>query len=149
MQTVAGPDGETYVLEKRSSQSSRVRDPRTGDVTTMPNDDLDFSESDDPLEVAAEAVDADVRAVLRAAGNERALGLLLTLHRRGPTGVRVLLDDTTCCESDLLGLVTGLRASGLLEPSDTPTGEGYALTEQGERGVEKLRGIESEPSGEN
>lgn len=138
MQTVVGPDGTTYVLEKRSSESSRVRDPRTGETTTIPNDDLDFSETDDPLEAAATAVDADVRTVLRAAGNDRALGLLLTLHHQGPTGVRQLLDETTCCESDLLGLVTGLRAADLLEPADTTTGDGYALTESGTRGVEKL-----------
>ncbi|GGL61856.1 DUF7346 family protein [Halocalculus aciditolerans] len=144
MQTVEAADGTTYVLEKRSGESSRVRDPRTGETTTLPNDSLDFSATDDPLEAAADAVDADVRAVLAAAGNDRALGLLVTLHHQGPTGVRRLLDETTCCESDLLGLVTGLRAAGLLTPADTETGEGYALTEQGERGVENLLAVDGE-----
>lgn len=130
-------DAETYLLVKRSSESSLVRDPASGAERYVPNDELEPVD-EPPLETAACAVPEDVRAVLRVAHSDRALGLLVDLHETGPTPVRELLSRSDLCESDLLGLLTECRAAGVVEETTIAGERGYALSETGEEGIEAL-----------
>ena len=139
MRTVRGPEGERYLLVKRSGESSRVRDPETGEERHLPNDELDVVD-DDPLAVAARAVPENARRVCRAARTDAALGFLLELDDRGPASARALLDRYDRCESDLLGLVSELTAAGVVERTDVAGEPGYRLTEGTSEGLARLRG---------
>jgi len=139
MRTVRDDDGRRYLLLKRSSDSSLVRDPETGDERHLPNDDLEPADGEAPLDALAAAVPEPARRVATACRDDWHLGLLVDLADRGPLAAREMLGAYDACESDFLGAVTELRAAGLLEET-TVTGErGYRLTETGERGVELLR----------
>lgn len=132
-------DGARYLLVKRSSEASRVRDPETGEETYLPTDELTVIE-DGPLETAANAVPDPVRALLGAAHDDRGLGLLVELSR-GPLPVRDLMNRYDLCESDALGLVTEFRTAGLVAETTVAGERGYELTETGERAVETLVGL--------
>ncbi|GGN18274.1 DUF7346 family protein [Halarchaeum nitratireducens] len=135
MRTVRDADGHTYLLVKRSAESSRVRDPETGTETHLPNDELEPAGGVDPLEAAARAVPDPVRRVLTVARSERALGLLCELHERGALPVRTVLAEYDLCESDAHGLFTEFRAAGLVTEADVHGERGYELTEAGRAGV--------------
>ncbi|WP_255196837.1 DUF7346 family protein [Halorarius litoreus] len=137
MRTVETDDGTRYLLVKQSSESSRVRDPTTGEEQYLPNADLTVVDAG-PLETAAAAVPEATRTLLTATHDERALGLLLELRRRGPVPVRSLLGDYDLCESDLLGILTEFRVAGLVEEADAAGERGYRLTEQGETALAPL-----------
>lgn len=137
MRTVETSDGERYLLVKRSSESSRVRDPATGEEQFLPNDDLTAVDAG-ALETAAEAVPQATRSLLTATHDERALGLLLELRRRGPVAVRDLLGDYDLCESDLLGILTEYRVAGLVDEADVAGERGYQLTDTGEDALDPL-----------
>lgn len=129
-------DGDRYLLVKRSSDSSRVRDPETGEERYLPTDEL--AEIDDgPLETAAAAVPDPVRRLVRATRDDRALGLLVELSR-GPIAARDLMGRYDLCESDALGTVTEFRAAGLVAETTVAGERGYELTETGERAVAAL-----------
>jgi len=138
MRTVRDADGSVYLLVKESAESSRVRDPRTGEETHLPNDELEPAGGVDPLEAAAEAVPEPTRRVLTAARDVRALGLLVELRTRGPLAVRTVLAEYDRCESDVHALFAEYRAAGLVETTDVGGERGYGLTEDGERGVDAL-----------
>lgn len=127
MHTVEDERGRRYVLEKRSAESSRVRDVLTGERRHLPNERLTDVEGVDPLEAAAEGVPQPIRRLVSAVHGDRGLGLLLTLAH-GPTSAAELLEATTLCESDMLGLVTSLRAADLVEETTVSGERGYALT---------------------
>lgn len=129
-------DGARYLLVKRSGDASRVRDPETGEETHVPTDELTTIE-DGPLETAADAVSAPVRALIGAAHDDRGLGLLIELSR-GPIPVRDLMSRYDLCESDALGLVTEFRTAGLVTETTVAGERGYELTDTGERAVETL-----------
>lgn len=137
MRTVEDDEGNRYLLVTRSGESSRVRDPESGAEEYLPNEALTSVDAG-PLETAAGAVPAAARTVLTASRDERALGLLLELRRRGPTSVRDLLGDYDLCESDLLGAAAEFRAAGLVDEVDVAGERGYLLTEAGERGLAHL-----------
>lgn len=137
MRTVEDDRGTRYLLVKRSGETSLVRDPETGAETYVPNDALTPAD-DGPLETAARAVPESTRSVLTATRDERALGLLVELRRRGPTAVRDLLDAYDLCESDLLGAVSEFRAAGLVEEVTVAGEPGYRLTAAGERALDDL-----------
>lgn len=137
MRTVEDDEGNRYLLVTRSGESSRVRDPETGVEEYLPNDALTPIDAG-PLETAADAVPPAARTILTATRDERALGLLLELRRRGPTAVRDLLEDYDLCESDLLGAAAEFRAAGLVDAVDVAGESGYRLTETGERGLAHL-----------
>jgi hypothetical protein len=139
VQPVEDADGRRYLLVKRSGESSLVRDPTTGSEEYRPNDELTAVEASG-LELAAEAVPESIRRVLRATHNDRALGLLLTLEDRGPTGARTLLDRTDLCESDLHGLLGEFRAAGLVAETDVAGERGYETTALASEGLDRLRG---------
>jgi exonuclease SbcC len=71
-------DGEQYLLIKRSSESSLVRDPKTGTERYLPNDELTVT-GEAPLAVAARSVPEPQRRILTAVHSERLLGLLVEL----------------------------------------------------------------------
>jgi hypothetical protein len=75
MQTVRDAAGETYLLVKRSAESSRVRDPATGEERYVDNDELRVVDGESPLATAASGVPAPVRRTLRAVRDDRSLGL--------------------------------------------------------------------------
>jgi hypothetical protein len=139
MQTVRDGDGKRYLLVKRSGDSSRVRDPETGEERYVENDAVTV-EGDSPLETAASAVSEPVRRVTTAVHDERSLGLLVELADREAVSVVELLDAYDLCESDLHGLLGEFRAAGLLEETRVHGERGYAATETTKRAVDELRG---------
>lgn len=131
-------EGEQYLLIKRSSDSSLVRDPETGTERYLPNDELTVT-GDSPLSIAARSVPEPQRRVLTAVHSERLLGLLIELDTDGPLSVRELLDRYDLCESDLHGHVAELRAAGLVREAERYGERGYATTELAHEGIEALR----------
>ena len=128
MRTVRDESGTHYVLLKQSSESSLGRDPETGAEKHVANEELEPIDGESPLATAATAVPDSVRTVLTAAHDDRALGLLLELNRRGPLSVHDLLDSYALCESDLHGLLGEFRAAGLVETTEVLGQPGYEAT---------------------
>ena len=145
MQTVRDDEGRVYLLCKRSSDASKVRDPETGEERYLPNDELERVSGESPLEAGARAVPDPVRTVVRATGDDRALGLLVELAARGPLAARQLLDDYDMCESDLHGALVEFRLAGLVEETDVFGERGYGLTDEAREAVAFLTG--SPPAG--
>lgn len=139
MRTVETPDGTRYRLVTESSDSSLVRDPRTGEEMYLPNEALEPVDDPGPV-TAASAIPDAVRRLVTATHTERALGLLVDLHRHGPRSAREMLAVHDLCESDLLGAVTEFQAAGLLEEADVAGERGYRLTELGRDAIETLTG---------
>jgi hypothetical protein len=139
MRTVRDDDGDRYLLVKRSSESSLVRDPETGAERYVSNDELSVDDGTAPLTTAAGAVPPAVRRVLTATPNDRALGLLVELVDRGPVAVRTLLDAYDLCESDLHGLLAEFRAAGLIAEARVAGERGYEATETTREAVATLR----------
>jgi len=139
MQTVRDESGRDYLLVKRSSESSLVRDPRTGEERYLPNDALSTPAGEAPLSAAASGVPASVRRVLTAVHDERGLGLLIELVDRGAVAVVDLLGAYDLCESDLHGTLTEFRAAGLVEEADVAGARGYRATELAREAVDHLR----------
>ncbi|WP_049985830.1 DUF7346 family protein [Halobellus rufus] len=150
MQSVRDADGTRYLLVKRSAESSRVRDPATGEERYLPNDELDFEESDaPPLSVAASGIPEPVRRVVTAAHDEQSLGLLVELADRGPLPVVELLDAYALCESDVHGRLSEFRAARLVEETTAHGERGYDATDVTRRAVRSLRSAaENDPERE-
>jgi hypothetical protein len=140
MRTVRDTDGARYLLVKRSSDATLVRDPETGAEQYLPNDELTEAEGVSALTVAASGVPESVRRVVTAAHTEDALGLLVELVDRGPLPVRDLLSAYDLCESDLHGLLAEFRAAGLIRERDAAGERGYEATETTREAVATLRG---------
>lgn len=139
MRTVRGPDGTVYVVVKESGESSRVRDPATGDERFLPNDDLEPAGGESPLAALAAGIPEPARRVVNACHEDWHLGVLVDLADRGPLAAREMLGAYDTCESDLLGAVTEFRAAGLVEEATVAGERGYALTDDGASGVACLR----------
>ena len=139
MQTVRHADGRTYLLVKRSGESSRVRDPRTGADRYVDNADLTVVDGESPLATAAAGVPDDVRRVLRAVHDDRSLGLLVVIVDSGPLSVIELLDETDVCESDLHGRLAEFRAAGLVAETEVAGRRGYEATDVAVNGIRYLR----------
>ena len=141
MQTVRDANGDRYLLVKRSAESSRVRDPETGEERYVDNAALTVVDGESPLATAASGVPAPVRRLLRAVHNDRSLGLLAVIVDEGPLSVIELLDTADMCESDLHGTVTELRAAGLVREAEADGRRGYAPTAIAVEAVDSLRGL--------
>lgn len=139
MQTVRDADGRRWLLLKESSESSRVRDPETGEETFLPNDDLEPAGGESPFEALASSVPEPARRVARSCHEDWQFGLLVALADDGPRPVRELLSDAAACESDFLGATTELRAAGLLTETTVGGERAYELTADGREGVVALR----------
>jgi len=120
MRPVRDEDGTPYLLVERSGETSRVRDPRTGEERRLPTDRL--APADGTLGVVADLVD------------------------RGPLAVRTLLADHPLCESDLHGLLAELRAAGLIREAAVAGRRGYAATDAARAAVARAGG---EPAGDD
>lgn len=140
MQTVRDGAGKRYLLVKRSKESSRVRDPETGEERYLSNESLTPAEGESPLEAAAAGIPLPVRRVTTAVHDDRSLGLLVEIADRGPVSVIDLLDGYGCCESDLHGLLGEFRAAGLVEEASVAGTRGYDATDLAREGVAALRG---------
>jgi hypothetical protein len=138
MPTVEDDDGRRYVLERRGSDSCRVRDPATGERRQVSPEELAVVD-EGALSTAATAVPGAVRRLLTATPDERALGLLVELCDRGPLSAVRLLDAYDLCESDLHGLLGEFRAAGLVEPTRVAGERGYDATDLARDGVAALR----------
>ncbi len=110
MQTVRDDDGETYLLVKRSAESSRVRDPETGEERYVDNDDLRVVDGESPLATAASGVPEPVRRTLGAVRDDRSLGLLAVVVDEGPIAAIDLLDASDWAS----------RTSTVRSPSSAP-----------------------------
>ena len=139
MRTVRDGEGNRYLLLKESAESSRVRDPTTGEERHLPNDELRPVDGESPLTTAARAVPPSARRLLTAVPDQRALGLLVELDDRGPLDVHVLLDAYDLCESDLHGLLAEFRAAGLVAETDVDGRRGYRITDDGRDALARLR----------
>lgn len=139
MRTVRDDEGDTYLLEKRSGETSLVRDPETGERRYVENDTIEPA-GEDPLAVAARGVPAELRRVCRVVHDDAILGLLLDLDERGPTAIRDLLGRYERCESDLNGLLAELVAAGVLAETEVAGERGYRVTEGTSDALAVLRG---------
>ena len=139
MQTVRDDNGSRYLLLKRSSDTSLVRDPESGHTQYLENSRLTTIENDSPLTTAAEAVEPAVHRLMTATADERALGLVIELVDRGPISVVELLEIDDLCESDLHGMIGEFRAAGLLTEADAEGRRGYDATPLATLAVEQLR----------
>lgn len=139
MRSVRDESGKRYLLVKESAESSRVRDPATGEERYLPNDELEPVEGSSPLATAATAVPAPVRAVASAVPDDRAMGLLVELDTQGPLGVRTLLARYDLCESDLHGLLAEFRAAGLVTEVEVAGERGYETTTTASDALAHLR----------
>jgi len=140
MQTVRDADGDRYLLVKRSAESSRIRDPDTGEEEYRPNDALTF-EDGSTLSVQAAAVPEPVRRVVTATHDDRSLGLLIELVDCGPLPAVELLSTTDLCESDLHGLLAELRAADLVVETEVHGERGYDATDAAREAVASLRTV--------
>lgn len=138
MRTVRDERGKRYLLEKESDEASLVRDPESGETRHLPNEQLTVVDGESPLATASRAVPLPVRRALTAVRDERALGLLVEVDRRGPVAVRTLLGETEYCESDLHGALAEFRAAGLVAETDVAGERGYETTDDGHSAVTTL-----------
>lgn len=138
MRTVRDEEGTRYLLVKRSSSASLVRNPETGETRYLENDRLTAEDDVSDLETIAAAVDEPVRGLLVGVHDEETLGLLIDLSGEGPMAAKTLLDRYDFCESDLHGRLLECQAAGLLEEADVCGERGYRVTEECERGLEVL-----------
>ena len=142
MRTVEDETGRRYLLVKRSGDSSLVRDVESGEERYLPNDELTQRDGIDPLAAAAGAVPDSVRRLLTAVHDDRGLGLVIALARQ-PRSARALLEATDLCESDLLGLLSELRAAGMVVEATVDGERGYEATEEARRAVDALTAAQS------
>ena len=147
MQTVRDGDGETYLLVKRSAESSRVRDPSTGEERYVDNDDLRVVDGESALATAASGVPEPVRRTLGAVRDDRSLGLLAVVVDEGPIAAIDLLDAADMCESDLHGTITEFRAAGLVAETEVAGRRGYEATAVAVEALGLLRGEADEGDG--
>ena len=137
--TVRDEAGKHYVLEKRSSDASRVRDPETGKRQHLPNEQLTLVEGKSPLVTATDTLPDAVLELLTGVPDERALGLVLEIETGGPTAVRTLLSAYDICESDLHGLLAELQAAGLLTETRVAGERGYETTTTASEALDAVR----------
>ena len=138
MQTVTDETGRRYLRLKRAGESSLVRDPATGEERYVENERLTPVDRS-PLETAASGIPEGTRRLLTAVHDERGLGLVLELDRRGPLSVRTLLSAYDLCESDLHGRLGELRAAGVIEEVEVAGERGYRITAEVSGRLDALR----------
>ncbi|MDL0127979.1 DUF7346 family protein [Halobacterium salinarum] len=142
MQTVRDTDGRRWIRIADHGEQSRVRDPTTGEETTVPSETLTPTSDDAVFEALADRVPAAGRRVAKACHADWQLGLLVALADDGPRPVRKLLAAAGVCESDFLGATTELRAAGVLAETTVAGQRAYELTAAGREGVGALRHAE-------
>ena len=142
MRTVETDEGKRYLLVKESSDASLVRDPDTGEERYVDAARLGEPAGASPLSVAASGVAEPVRRLVTAVHDDQSLGLVMELADRGPVPVVDLLGAYDLCESDFHGLLTELRAAGLVREQEAAGERGYDATPLARAAVEALRAAE-------
>jgi hypothetical protein len=145
MRTVETESGERYLLLKESSDSSLVRDPKTGEERYVATDRLRDVGGESPLVVAASGVPEPVRRLLTAVHTEQSLGLVMELADRGPVPAVDLLGAYELCESDFNGRLSELRAAGLVAEARLAGERAYDATALARAAVDLLRTNDEEP----
>ena len=143
MRTVEDRSGRRYLLLKRSSDASLVRDAATGEHRHVPTAELTPVEGVSPLETAATSLPPAARALASAVHDDRTLGLLVALEAADGLPARALLDADDRCESDLHGLLVELRAAGLVEAATVDGEDGYRLADDAAATVRALQSAAS------
>jgi hypothetical protein len=138
VQVVEDVDGTRLVVLRRASDAWRVRDPATGDERDVDPAAVEAVEEASPLALVARRLDDDARRLVRAARDDRALGLLVYLDD-APRATRALLDETALCESELHGLLAEFRAGGLVAETRVDGRRGCELTAAGRAALDRLR----------
>jgi hypothetical protein len=138
MRSVRDSAGHELLLVERTDDGCLVRDPETGEERRLPADDVEPVGAD-PLELAARAVPATRRRVVRALGSDAALGLLADLEARGPLPVRECTRAYDRCESDLHGLFAELVAAGAVAETEIAGERAYCVTDEGQDALSRLR----------
>lgn len=144
MRTVRDESGKRYLLLKEAADAWLVRDPATGAESYVDADRLELADGESPLEAAARAVPPEVRQVVAGVPEPAALGLLVEVVDRGPIPARDLLAATDRCESDVVGMLSSLRAADLLEETTVGDAAGYRATDAGADAVAALRSLREE-----
>ncbi|MDZ7702785.1 MAG: hypothetical protein U5J98_12400 [Halobacteriales archaeon] len=139
MRTVEDESGRRYVLLKRSREASLVRDVETGELSHQPTAELSVVDDASPLAAAAEGLPDAARRLVSTVRDDRTLGLLVALEAADGLAARTLLDAEDYCESDLHGLVSELRAAGLVAEATVDGEPGYRLTESAAAVVRALQ----------
>lgn len=138
--TVVDADGHRYLLLKRSSESSLVRDPETGERRHLANETLELLEEASTVETVLSAFPSELVTLVTAVHDERALALLAELDAGGPMSVRTLLESYDFCESDLHGLLMELTVAGLIQERTVAGERGYDATATASDALDRLRG---------
>ncbi len=144
MRTVRDASGKRYLLVKEGDDAWLVRDPATGTESYRDAAGLEPVDGEPPLDAAARAVPPAVREVVAGVPEPAALGLLVDLVDRGPQPARDLLAATDRCESDLVGMLSALRAAGLVAETTVGDAPAYRATGTAEEGVAALRSLRDE-----
>ncbi len=139
MRTVRDESGKRYILVKRSSESSLVRDPRDGSQQYVANDRLHAVDGVSPLEAVAGGVSSEVRKLLTGVHDDVGLGLIVDLVDRGPIAVRDMMREYDQCESDLHGRLAELRAADLVKEAHVAGERGYAASEDAKTALAVVR----------
>ncbi|MFP4626589.1 MAG: DUF7346 family protein [Natronomonas sp.] len=133
-------EGDRYLLLKRSTSSSLVYDPVSGDRRYLPNHELNISDvsghggsGESFLNRISEL------GPLGSITNDATLEILFEIETNGPLPARVLLDRFDRCESDLHGIISELRAAELVTEIDLPGGRGYQTTTRASEALDRLR----------
>lgn len=133
-------EGDRYLLLKRSTSSSLVYDPVSGDRRYLPNHELDISDksghggSEESLLNRIPELGA-----LGSIADDATLEILFEIETNGPLPARDLLGRIDCCESDLHGIISELRAAELVTEIDLPGGRGYQTTARASEALDRSR----------
>ena len=119
--------GTSYVLLKRSTEASLVRNLETGSIQYLPTSAFARVTTDDRTADSKVALATNFQhRIPNAAAHE----LITMLYDTGPSSVRVLLNETTLCERDFFAVTRELVLGDVLEPTDIAGEQGYALTDE-------------------
>ncbi|MFB6253965.1 MAG: hypothetical protein ABEI06_05095 [Halobacteriaceae archaeon] len=142
MQPVKHLSGEVYLLIKESKESSKVRHPKTGEITHFPTEELEKM-SQSPLKIATNPVPDTVMFLITTVHSQEGMGLLIELYTRGPLSTKRLLDDYQMCESNLNALLNDLKVGNLIKETEIHNEPGYKLTSKTEQALDHIIDSES------
>ncbi|ERG99288.1 MAG: hypothetical protein J07HQX50_00432 [Haloquadratum sp. J07HQX50] len=144
MRLVEDASGNQYELLKQSDESARVRDIDSGTEQYVQVSKLNpVSETgQSELEIVAETVPDDLRCLITGIHTVETLGLLIELVEAESLNGIAMRSLSTCCESELNGLMAELLAAGLAEETRECGERVYQPTAMAESAVEQLRKLD-------
>ncbi|MFB6185897.1 MAG: hypothetical protein ABEI86_03400 [Halobacteriaceae archaeon] len=142
MQPVKHTSDKVYLLIKESKHSSKVRHPKTGEITHLPNEELEKL-GQSPLKIATDPIPDNVIFLITNVHSHEGMGLLIELYTRGPVPTKRLLDDYQMCESNLNALLNDLKVGNLIQETEIHNEPGYKLTSKTEHALAHLLDFDS------